>query len=327
MQRVWRGGFGVALLCASWLVAAQGAADDAPRTLWRIQQAAANRTYQGTMTVSSAGGVVSSSRITHICDGRHRYERIELLDGQVRQQYRHNERVVTLHPRSHLAVVEQQDPVTDFPALPSAAGQRALDNYELRALGVERVAGHEADVLLLKPRDANRFAQRLWAERASGLLLRTDVIGAKGELLESSSFSDLTIGGRPSIESVVGPMKRLDGYRVVRPQVVNAQLEAEGWSFSRPVPGFQLVSCVKRALDVAADGASTAPVLQSVFSDGLTHVSVFIEPYDAQRHKPMRTQLGATHTSMARQGEWWITVMGDVPMATVQQFEATLQRR
>ena len=80
-------------------------------------------------------------------------------------------------------------------------------------------------------------------------------------------------------------------------------------------------------LHQAAESATELPVLQSVFSDGLTHVSVFVERFDAQRHKPMRTVLGATNTLMNRHGDWWITIVGDVPMATIQQFETMLQRR
>ena len=49
-------------------------------------------------------------------------------------------------------------------------------------------------MLLLQPRDAHRFAQRLWAEKGSGLLLRADVLGRDGDVLESASFSDLAIG-------------------------------------------------------------------------------------------------------------------------------------
>jgi negative regulator of sigma E activity len=30
---------------------------------------------------------------------------------------------------------------------------------------------------------------------------------------------------------------------------------------------------------------------------------------------------------MNRHGDWWITIVGDVPMATIQQFESMLQRR
>ncbi|MBI5259490.1 MAG: MucB/RseB C-terminal domain-containing protein [Burkholderiales bacterium] len=316
---------GMALVGCATVAWGQAAGHDVSNWLERIQKAAASQTYEGTM-MFSAGGVVSSSRVAHICNGRERYERIEVLDGQVRKQFRHNGSLLTVWPQSRVAVVEHHDPIADFPALP-AGTQRALDSYEVRPIGIDRVAGHEAQVLMLKPRDGHRFAQRLWAERESGLLLRADIVGPRGEVLESSSFTDLAIGGKLNADSVIGPMKKLDGYRVVRPQSVRTQLEVEGWTLGRPVPGFQLVSCHKRPLDPVADGLSGEQVLQAVFSDGLTHVSVFIERFDAQRHRPMRTVLGAAHTLMSRQGDWWITVVGDVPMATVQQFESLIQRR
>ena len=266
--------------------------------------------------------------MVHICDGGQRYERIELLSGQARLQYRHNDQMLTLWPGTRLARLEQRDPVAEFPALPVAAPQRALDSYELQVLNKDRVAGHEAEVLLLKPRDKLRFAQRLWADRDTGLLLRNDVLGAAGEVLESSFFTDITIGGKPSPHTVLGPMRKLDGYRVARPQVARAQMDAEGWALARPVPGFQLISCTRRPLDALADPAAPLQVLQSVFSDGLTHVSVFIEPFDATRHKQgLGTSMGATHTLANRHGDWWLTVVGEVPMVTAQQFDAMFERK
>ncbi|HLL12220.1 MAG TPA: MucB/RseB C-terminal domain-containing protein, partial [Rubrivivax sp.] len=70
------------------------------------------------------------------------------------------------------------------------------------------------------------------------------------------------------------------------------------------------------------------PVLQVVFSDGLMHVSLFVEPYDSQRHRSeMLAQQGATGTLMARRGEHWITVVGDVPAPTLKMFADALDRR
>ena len=301
--------------------------------LGRIQQAAANSSYQGTL-MFSAGGVAASSRVTHICDGRQRYERIETLDGRARLQYRHNGQLLTLWPASKQARIEQRDPVAEFPALPATASQRSLDFYDIGLLARDRIAGREAEVLLLKPRDKLRFAQRLWADRETGLLLRNDVLSPTGETLESSAFSDIHLGGKWSIDSVLGPMKRLDGYRVQRSLAERTQVDAEGWILAHPVPGFALVSCSKRPLDVGtgvdsvSDASAPVQVLQSVFSDGLAHVSVFIEPFDALRHKQaMGTILGATHTLTSRRGDWWLTVVGEVPMATVQQFEASFERK
>jgi sigma-E factor negative regulatory protein RseB len=69
-------------------------------------------------------------------------------------------------------------------------------------------------------------------------------------------------------------------------------------------------------------------VIQSIYSDGLTYVSVFIEPFRPERHtKPVLAALGATSTLTRRQGDWWITVIGDTPPATLKMFAAALERR
>jgi sigma-E factor negative regulatory protein RseB len=105
-------------------------------------------------------------------------------------------------------------------------------------------------------------------------------------------------------------------------------LEAEGWRLKAPVSGFRQLSCFKRNLESVGENERTAPadVLQSIFSDGLTHVSVFIEPYRAERHRAGEASFGAMHTLMQQQGPYWLTVMGDVPMSTLRQFAAMLER-
>ena len=295
--------------------------------LMRIHDAARRRNFQGTFVVS-AGGSVSSSRIAHFGEGPNQFERIESLDGQMRRVLRYNDVVYTLWPRSRTVLVEQRDGLTTFPALLRGGHDHIVDFYDLRAQGTDRVAGHEAHVLLLQPRDAQRYGYRLWAERQTGLLLRAEVLNERNEVLEASAFSEVSIGGRPYPDSVLQPMRKLDGWRIVRPALVPAQLDAEGWTLKQRVPGFEPVSCVKRPLDSAAGAEAAEQVLQAIWSDGLTYVSLFIEPYDAERHpRPMQTAIGATQTLMQRRGPWWITVVGDVPAATLAQFARALERK
>ena len=327
---LWAAGIAAALPTQAQNAASAAPAErpnDLRSWMARVQRAATSLNYQGTL-VSNAAGVMSSSRVLHFCDGKQRYERIDVLDGETRQVLRHNDVTQTLWPRVRVAVIEQRLSMPDFPGLPPADA-RSADAYELRLLGTERVAGHEAQVLMFKPRDAHRFAQRLWAEQGSGLLLRADVLGERGDVIESASFSDVVIGAKANPELVLQAMRKLDGFRIVRPATVRTNLEAEGWSLAHPVPGFQLVGCMRRELGALEEPPTnaSAQVLMAVFSDGLTHVSLFVEPYDAQRHKPVATSLGATHTVMTRSGSWWITAMGDVPMATVQLFSSALERR
>jgi sigma-E factor negative regulatory protein RseB len=155
-------------------------------------------------------------------------------------------------------------------------------------------------------------------------------LGSHQEVLETSAFSDVSIGVRPKPDTVLLPMKKLDGYRVLRPVMTPTRLDEEGWQLSSPAPGFRQVSCVKRPIEGRSDIAKTdagPQVLQAIYSDGLTYVSVFIEPFRPDRHtRPLQTSVGPTQTLMLRQGDWWVTVLGDVPPVTLRVFADALQR-
>jgi sigma-E factor negative regulatory protein RseB len=335
----------VAPLTVAWVMLAFGPsawAQNPPRSsgvtppvevrawLLRIHDAASRRNFQGTFVVSGAGGV-ASARIAHFWDGPNQYERIESLDGRQRKVFRHNDVVHTLWPGSQVAMIEQRGQISSFPALLQAGDDGIADWYELHDEGVERVAGHEANVLAVKARDGHRYGYRLWADRASGLLLRADVVGNGGQVLETSAFSDVAIGIRPQPESVLNAMRKLDGYRIVRPVLTPTRLEAEGWAMRQVAPGFRAVSCVSRLIDTPGESATEPnppPVIQTIYSDGLTYVSVFIEPFRADRHaRPTFATMGATATLAKRHGDWWVTIVGDTPPATLKLFAAALERK
>jgi len=305
-------------------VDANGEPIDARAWLARIHSAAQQVNYQGTM-VFSASGTLSSSRVSHFCVGEQYYERLEALDGRQQRVYRMNDAVHTLWPQLKVAVIEKRTPISGLPSPMQAIEPRALDQYALRKEGSERIAGRDAQVFVLQPRDELRYAQRLWADKATGLMLRADLVGPQGVVLESAAFSEVEIGIKPQLESVTQEARRLDGYKIVRPQQQYTQLEAEGWAIERMVPGFRNAGCVKRPLETAAGAAQ---VLQAVFSDGLTHVSLFIEPYESRRQfADLDGQIGATSTLRQRRGEYWITLMGDVPAPTLKAFADALERR
>src|SRR5690606_21503605 len=177
-------------------------AADVRAWLVRIHEAASRHNFRGTFVVSAGNGALASSRIAHYCEGPNQFERIDSLDGPMRHVFRHNDVVHTLWPDQRVALVEQRDLLKTFPALLQAGGDRIVDFYEVRRQGSDRVAGHEANVLALQPRDKLRYGYRLWAERATGLLLRAEVVGADGQVLESSAFSEVTIGVSPQPQNV-----------------------------------------------------------------------------------------------------------------------------
>lgn len=303
-------------------------ATDARAWLQRVQAAARSGNFQGTL-VYSASGQLSSSRVWHFVVGDQTYELMEAQDGRQQRIARHNDNVLTLWPQSKTAVSERREAAAGWSTTPQALDPQALEQYDLRREANARVAGRDTAVLFLEPRDALRYAQRLWADLASGLMLRADVLGDNVQgiraLLESTAFSQVEIGVKPQPDLVLQLMRRQDGVQVLKPQQKRTSLDAEGWALARAVPGFRLAGCVVRGMETAGDGE---PVMQAVFSDGLTNVSVFVEPYKPQRHRAeVQAQQGATATLMQRRGDYWVTAVGDVPPATLKQFAAALERR
>ena len=298
--------------------------------LMRIHNAASQRNYQGTFVVSAAGAV-SSARISHFFEGADQFEWIEPLDGQARHVLRHNSEVHTVWPLSRVALVEQRDVVTSFPSLLLGGDDRIAEFYDVQVLVPERAAGHDANVLLLRPRDEFRYGYRLWSDRQTGLLLRVEVLNERGEVLEVSAFSDVLIGVRSRPETVLQPMRTPAGYRVIKLQLQPTQLDNEGWELRKLVAGFKPLSCFRRSLGAALSADPKHPpttAVHAVFSDGITYVSVFIEPYDEGRHlHPMLASAGATQTLMSRRGDFWLTVVGDVPAATLRAFTLALERK
>jgi sigma-E factor negative regulatory protein RseB len=325
--------------------------DAAPAWIERLQRAAASQSYEGTM-VFSAGAVVASSRVAQYVVGGQAYEQVQALDGRAERSYRHNGTVVSFWPDRKVVTLGQRDDALSNP-LRTVSQERLRAYYELRLLGPDLVAGRRAQVLLLAPRDELRFAQRLWIDLASGLMLRADVLDARGEMLESSAFSEIDIGVRPQAESVRSAMRQTAGWQRMSLPSVPTQLESEGWQFAALPAGFRLLGCVRKAMALppptpgdartaataAADTRPLAPpqtqtqtspqTLHAVLSDGLTRVSLFIE--DQPPGRPVAslvTRMGATHTVVQGVGERWrVVLMGDVPVTTLKRFAAALERR
>lgn len=294
--------------------------------LQRIHEAAQGANYHGTLVVSGEGRL-SSARVWHYAVGDQVYERLESLDGDQQHIVRHNDAVHTLWPANRVAVVEKRETLAAWSTAPQSVHPQALAHYELRREGMSRVAGREAAVLLLQPRDGLRYAQRLWADKSSGLMLRADVLAdpANGAVLESAAFSEVQIGVKPQPEQVLQATRRLEGYRMVKPVQRRTTLEAEGWTLARPVPGFTLGGCLERGMPSSGDDS---PVLQAVFTDGLAHVSLFVEPYRPAVHRDAsQARRGATSTISQRRGDHWVTVVGDVPSETLTRFAQALERQ
>lgn len=298
--------------------------------LMRTHQASANRSYIGTFVVS-AGTRMSSAKIWHVCEGTQQIERVETLTGAPRSIFRHNDNVVTFMPDHKSVRSEKREALGLFPQLFQATGSGIADFYRFRQEGTERVAGLDADIIHLTPKDRLRFGYRVWSERKNGLVVKLQTLDRDGKIIEQAAFSELQLDAPVNMNQLIEMMGKTQGYKVDRPVLVKTTASAEGWSLKEPVPGFSPTSCYRRptlAAGAAERQTAAEGPLQWVFSDGLASVSVFIEPLDPQSQaQESKLSLGATQTLRRRSGEHWITLVGEVPMTTLQLFSNGLERK
>ena len=291
--------------------------------LMRMHEASRKRSYIGTFVVSY-DGVMSSAKIWHVCEGTQQVERVETLTGAPRSIFRHNDQVVTFLPGQKVVRTEKRESLGLFPELLRSADSRIAEFYKARQEGSERVAGVDADIVALIPKDAMRFGYRVWVEPKRGMVVKLQTLDGDGKVLEQAAFSELQFDAPVKMDKLVQMMGKVDGYRVEKPELVKTTASAEGWVLKTPVAGFQPMSCYKRPGAAPSKGEP----MQWVFSDGLASVSVFAEPFDAERHlKESGMSMGATQSLTRRLDAYWLTVMGEVPFATLRHFADGLERR
>jgi sigma-E factor negative regulatory protein RseB len=282
------------------------------------------RSYIGTLVQSSQGGM-SSARIWHACDGQTQIERIESLTGVPRSSIRKDDKLVTFMPEQRLARVEKREGLVSASSLTDLfkpGASNIPDFYTVKALGGERIAGLDADVVQLNPRDTLRYGYRIWTERKSALVLKLQTLDASGAVIEQAAFSELQLDAPVKAAKLKQMMKPAEGWRIEQTEVVKTTAAAEGWQLKSTVPGFKAVSCHKRGAANAADGT-----MQWVFSDGLATISLFVEAFDKSRHTQEGVaSTGATHSLFRRMNDYFLTAVGEVPPQTLKSFASALSR-
>ena len=302
---------------------------NASQWLMRMHEASRRRAYVGTFVVM-AGGSMASSRIWHACDGDQQIEKIESLNGSPRTIYRRNDQVVTFAPQSKVAVSERRQSMGLFPGLLKSKDSSISTFYAAQHSHVERVAGFDADVVNLLPKDPLRFGYRIWSEKITGLAIKLQTLDNDGRVLEQVAFSDLRIDVPLNINKLHQMMIQTEGYRVEKQEFIKTDAWSEGWILKPDVPGFNAMNCYRRPALIKPSVIDET--LQCVFSDGLASVSLFIEPFDRKHHsQEALLAMGATHTLTRRipekSGDWWLTAVGEVPSRTLIVFAQGLERR
>jgi sigma-E factor negative regulatory protein RseB len=312
----------MALLAAVMLAAMPAArAGDAAAWLARAAAAAQQQNYMGTI-VYQHGGHVETSRLIHLFEQGSEFEKLVNLDGPAREVIRSKGEVRCYYPDARIVRVEPRTFRNAFPSL-SPQQQAALANhYDFRMAERGRVAGIETQAWVFEPKDGLRYGHKFWADPVSGLLVKARIFDERNEVVEQFAFTEISIGLTIDREMVkpTWPVVPPD-WQVRQSGPGDGEAKETGWTVSRLPPGFVKIVDGFRRL------RGKHEVAHLVYSDGLVAVSVFIEPVGSAPHPVGMSHQGGINIVIRQQDDNLVTVLGEVPAATVRQIAHSVARR
>nr|CAA6800754.1 MAG: Sigma E regulatory protein, MucB/RseB [uncultured Thiotrichaceae bacterium] len=181
-----------------------------------------------------------------------------------------------------------------------------------------QIAGLPCKVVVIRPKDKMRYLYRYCIHQDSGMLLKYSVMNRGQELLEQFMFTQLTID--PAKEQLQLAVKQAAMPNTAEATASISQEEniVSGWDLSQLPAGFT-VHQVR-----SIPGKDNAH--QVILSDGLTFVSVFIEPGNSTSElgKKARSS-GATNILTVQVAGHAVTMVGEVPDQTLYKIKNGLR--
>jgi sigma-E factor negative regulatory protein RseB len=305
-----------AFVAVAWLLAGNAVAGSVaePRDwLERMSAAMSQMNYQGTFVYVQGDDVVTM-RITHVADEAGVRERLVSMSGAPREVIRDSNGVRWVLGDDRSVLADQPFNRSFFPRLPLDQQSQMDQCYSLNLGGNGRIAGQSVRSLNVVPRDQYRYGYTLWLEERSALLLKWELVDRDRKPLARLMFTDFRMGSEVD-ESELAPSSQLRKFRTVESRLPTGQGQADArprWQPSNVPPGFELTA--HRYF-----GRPDRGIFEHlVYSDGLAAVSVYVESDDrGEVQKTGLSQMGTTHAFSRMSDDVLITVIGDVPEATV----------
>ncbi|KQT66892.1 MULTISPECIES: MucB/RseB C-terminal domain-containing protein [Pseudomonas] len=305
----------LSLLLSGWFIV-PAHADEAQDWLTRLGQAEQQQSFHGTF-VYERNGSFSTHNIWHRVQNGQVRERLLQLDGSAQE-------VVRIDGRTQCVSGTLIAGLGDSPnAAARALDPKKLKNwYDLAVIGKSRVAGRDAVIVSLTPRDQHRYGFELHLDRKTGLPLKSLLLNDKGQLLERFQFTSLDTDEIPSDKDLLADAdcKPIN----IASDKASAAKTVQNWRSDWLPPGFELTSSSSHK-----DAQTKTQVSSLMYDDGLARFSVFLEPLNGATVTDTRTQLGPTVAVSRRlttpQGEMMVTVVGEIPIGTAERIALSMR--
>ena len=293
--------------------------DEASAWLERLGPALNMTSYRGVF-VYARGESVHSMQIAHRYNDGVVEERLVLQDGGSGEIVRKGMNVVCVLPETGRITLDQVIPSGPFAEAFTSQLMPVSHWYRAEMKGEDRVAGYDVVSVALSAKDSYRYSHRLWLEKSTGLLVKSNVRNAEGEVLEQFQFTSLHIGEDiPDSEFEIRTEGREISRTLDEPAATASVVQRmDGWQLGWRPEGF-----VPAAAPRSGKGQAVA------FSDGLAAFSVFVEPAGPVSMPTGASLIGATTVYMHQVTEgdsaFLVTVVGELPPQTARQVAESVR--
>jgi sigma-E factor negative regulatory protein RseB len=318
-----------------------------------MAKAQSERDYHGVFTYEH-GAEMASMEVWHAFVDGVEHERLLHLDGEPREVVRKGESLTCLHQgRKNIKLEHQFAPVGVAQRVERDFTRLAL-SYDSKVIGRYRVAGHEAMVIELEPRDVYRYGQRFYISETDKLLLKGVLFDQQRRALERFQFAFLKpyeqldeslLQARLDLDVSTAGVddSNADGSNADAPDDLNVESESrlretggqaqrdstvsQSWQVTWVPMGFEAVASV-----TARSGMPVRDV-GAMYSDGLVGFSVFLDSVkglvNGAPEPVSHLQRGATlvysRPLLTTVGEYRVTVVGEVPLKAAERIAASVQ--
>jgi outer membrane lipoprotein-sorting protein len=259
----------IAILFAAAMGMAFAQKPDPAQRVRAAYQAESRVSLSGVMRTTSTvqATEISSEVVVYRKAGMTRYEyRSPELRGLVLIDK--GDTLIRLDPATRTATVET---VHRSPATVDLV----LKNYRAELSGQERLLGRQTDVITLKPQQRSGPTRKLWIDRATGVVLRTEQYNSSGKLVSRSFYSSVDWKASPPDSLFTVP----EGWRqVVAPVQTERHWEKEDLSrrlgFTIREPGYVPPGFVLDGFHLVVR-PNAQPSAHIRYVDGLNSISIF----------------------------------------------------
>ena len=281
--------------------------------------AADNRSnYIGTFVLRKSDKMMTM-HVVHGVDDRGVWESMETLNGEARKIVRHNNEVISIYPDRKLVTVSKMgDKPGLHPTLPENL-EKLSNYYTISQLGDDRIAGRETSVLNVQPKDAYRYGYKYWLDNETRVLLKCDLLDENGDIVEQMMYT--SFNNQSEVPHSAFNIPDLSGFTSQSLDRNRGKQADIGWRATNMPQGFMLTQSAIRS------GQEDNESLHLMYSDGLASVSVFIETGGNSPHRLVgASRMGALNAFGIELNGTQITVMGEVPEATVAAIAESMER-